>query len=78
MAFMLERDNTVDNNTYNKEVQAKYKAKCMQIAIRYGVNGEDKRISEAIESYCDENNCSRGNLARVAIAEKLKREGFLD
>ena len=69
-----------EKNTYNynKEVQTKYKSKCMQIAIRYGVNEEDKRIAEAIELYCDENNCSRGNLARVAIAEKLKREGFLD
>ena len=29
---------TKNKNNYNKEVQDRYKAKCMQIAIRYGLN----------------------------------------
>ena len=70
--------NSVENrNNYNKEVQDRYKAKCMQIAIRYGLNKSDVMISQAIEKYCREHNCSRGNLTRNAIVEKLKRDGFL-
>ena len=71
------RNSTENKNNYNKEVQDRYKAKCMQIAIRYGLNDGDIMISQAIDKYCHEYNCSRGNLARVAIAEKLKRDGFL-
>ena len=70
--------NSAENkNNYNKEVQDRYKAKCMQIAIRYGVNEDDLTVSQAIEKYCHDNNCSRGSLARDAIVEKLKRDGFL-
>ena len=69
--------NSTDNkNNYNKEVQDRYKAKCMQIAIRYGVNEEDLTVSQAIEKYCRENNCSRGSFTRDAIMEKLERDGF--
>ena len=64
-------------NRYNKEVQDRYKSKCTQIAIRYGLNDEDMEIVKSIDKYCKENNCSRGSLARVAIVEKLKRDGFL-
>ena len=70
--------NSAENkNNYNKEVQDRYKAKCMQIAIRYGVNENDLIVSQAIEKYCRENNCSRGSFTRDAIVEKLKRDGFL-
>lgn len=70
--------NSVENrNNYNKEVQDRYKAKCMQIAIRYGLNKSDAMISQAIEKYCSDNNCSRGSFTRDAIIEKLKRDGFL-
>ena len=65
------------NNNYNKEVQDRYKAKCMQIAIRYGLNDNDVMISQAIEKYCHEHNCSRGSFTRDAIVEKLERDGFL-
>ena len=70
-------NSTENKNNYNKEVQDRYKAKCMQIAIRYGVNNDDVMISQAIEKYCSENNCSRGSFTRDAIMEKLKRDGFL-
>ena len=70
--------NSAENkNNYNKEVQDRYKAKCMQIAIRYGLNESDIMVSQAIEKYCRENNCSRGSFTRDAIMEKLERDGFL-
>ena len=70
--------NSVENrNNYNKEVQDRYKAKCMQIAIRYGVNEDDLTVSQAIEKYCHDNNCSRGSFTRDVIMEKLERDGFL-
>ena len=70
--------NSIENrNNYNKEVQDRYKAKCMQIAIRYGVNEDDLRISQAIEKYCKDNNCSRGGFTRDAIIEKLVKDGYL-
>ena len=70
--------NSAENkNNYNKEVQDRYKAKCMQIAIRYGVNEDDLMISQAIEKYCRDNGCSRGSFTRDAIVEKLERDGFL-
>ena len=70
-------NSTENKNNYNKEVQDRYKAKCMQIAIRYGLNDDDVMVSQAIDKYCHEHNCSRGNLARNAIAEKLKRDGYI-
>ena len=70
-------NSTENKNNYNKEVQDRYKAKCMQIAIRYGLNEDDLKVSQAIEKYCRENNCSRGSFTRDAIVEKLKRDGFL-
>ena len=71
--------NSAENkNNYNKEVQDRYKAKCMQIAIRYGLNKSDVMISQAIEKYCRDNGCSRGSFTRDAITEKLKRDGFLN
>ena len=70
--------NSAENkNNYNKEVQDRYKAKCMQIAIRYGLNDNDVMISQAIEKYCRDNNCSRGSFTRDAIVGKLKRDSFL-
>ena len=70
--------NSAENkNNYNKEVQDRYKAKCMQIAIRYGVNEDDLTVSQAIEKYCHYNGCSRGSFTRDAIMEKLERDGFL-
>ena len=71
-------NSTGTTNNYNKEVQDRYKAKCMQIAIRYGLNDNDVMISQAIDKYCHEHNCSRGNLTRNAIAEKLIRDGYID
>ena len=70
-------NSTKNRNNYNKEVQDRYKAKCMQIAIRYGLNDEDKRVSEAIERYCKKYGVSRGAFTRNAIVEKLERDGFL-
>ena len=71
--------NSVKNkNNYNKEVQDRYKAKCMQIAIRYGLNESDVMVSQAIEKYCRDNGCSRGSFTRVAIMEKLIRERYID
>ncbi|MBQ8246898.1 MAG: hypothetical protein IJZ42_07175 [Lachnospiraceae bacterium] len=65
-------------NKYNKKVQDRYKAKCTQIAIRYGLNDEDIEIVEALERFCKANNCSRGSLARTAIREKLERDGYME
>lgn len=70
-------NSTENRNNYNKEVQDRYKAKCMQIAIRYGLNDEDIQITQAIENYCKQNNCSRGSFTRLAIREKLERDGFI-
>ena len=70
-------NSTGNKNNYNKEVQDRYKAKCMQIAIRYGLNESDMMVSQAIEKYCHNNNCSRGSFTRDAIMEKLERDGFL-
>ena len=66
-----------NRNNYNKDMQDRYKAKCTQIAIRYGVNADDMEVLEALEKYCKVNNCSRGSLPRTAIREKLERDGFL-
>ena len=71
-------NSTENKNNYNKEVQDRYKAKCMQIAIRYGLNDDDKMVSTAIEKYCRDNGVSRGAFARSAIVEKLERDGFLN
>ena len=70
-------NSTGNKNNYNKEVQDRYKAKCMQIAIRYGLNESDVMISQAIDKYCHEHSCSRGSFTRDAIVEKLERDGFL-
>ena len=70
-------NSTENKNNYNKEVQDRYKAKCMQIAIRYGLNDDDVMISQAIDKYCHDNGCSRGSFTRDAIEEKLERDGFL-
>ena len=70
-------NSTENRNNYNKEVQDRYKAKCMQIAIRYGLNESDMMISQAIEKYCRDNGCSRGSMARDAIVEKLVKDGYL-
>ena len=70
-------NSTENKNNYNKEVQDRYKAKCMQIAIRYGLNEDDMRVSQAIEKYCKDNNCSRGGFTRDAIIEKLVKDGYL-
>ena len=70
-------NSTGNKNNYNKEVQDRYKAKCMQIAIRYGLNESDMMVSQAIEKYCHDNNCSRGSFTRDAIMEKLERDGCL-
>ena len=71
--------NSIENrNNYNKEVQDRYKAKCMQIAIRYGLNDNDVTISQAIDKYCHDNSCSRGSFTRVAIMEKLRKDGYID
>ena len=70
--------NSAENkNNYNKEVQDRYKAKCMQIAIRYGVSESDMMTSQAIEKYCRDNGCSRGSFTRDAIIEKLVKDGYL-
>lgn len=66
-----------NKNNYNKKVQDRYKAKCTQIAIRYGLNDDDAEIVQAMEKYCKMNNCSRGSLARDAIRDKLVHTGFL-
>ena len=71
------RNSTDNRNNYNKEVQDRYKAKCMQIAIRYGLNEDDMMISQAIEKYCHDNGCSRGSFTRDAIVEKLKKDGYM-
>ena len=71
-------NSTENKNNYNKAVQDRYKAKCMQIAIRYGLNDNDVMISQAIDKYCREHNCSRGSFTRVAIMEKLERDGYID
>ena len=71
------RNSTENKNNYNKEVQDRYKAKCMQIAIRYGLNESDIMVSQAIEKYCHNNNCSRGSFTRDAIVEELEMDGFL-
>ena len=73
----INMNSTKNKNNYNKEVQDRYKAKCMQIAIRYGLNESDVMISQAIEKYCRDNGCSRGSFTRDAIMEKLERDGFL-
>lgn len=72
-----KENSTNKRNTYYKESQATYKAKCLQIAIRYGVNDNDMKISTAIDQYCKDHNCGRGTIAKVAIVEKLKREGYI-
>ena len=72
------RNSTDNRNNYNKEVQDRYKAKCVQIAIRYGLNDDDVEVSQAVDKYCNEHNCSRGSLARDAIKQKLIREGYID
>ena len=74
----INLNSTKNKNNYNKEVQDRYKAKCMQIAIRYGLNESDMMVWQAIEKYCRENNCSRGSFTRDAIMEKLKRDGYID
>lgn len=71
------RNSTENKNNYNKEVQDRYKAKCLQIAIRYGLNESDVMVSQAIEKYCYDNNCSRGSFTRDAIMEKLERDGYI-
>ena len=74
---MSENNDNDVKSRYNKDVQMRYKSKCMQIAIRYGINGKDSEESKAIEIYCQKHNIGRGNLAKQAIREKLIREKYL-
>ena len=66
-----------NTKNYYAESQADYKKKCVQISLRFGVNEEDKKISDAIVKYCDDNKMGKGGLARIAIIEKLIKDGYL-
>ena len=70
----MEKGNT---KNYYAESQADYRKKCVQIALRFGVNEEDKRIGDAIEKYCEDNKIGKGGLARIAIIDKLVKDGYL-
>ncbi len=70
-------ENSPTKNNYKRKTQAKYHEKCMQIAIRYGLNDDDIMIINAIKQYTKEHSISNGKLARDAIMEKLYREKYL-
>lgn len=71
----LENNQTTKKNTYNKEVQYNYKKDLLQIAFRY--SKREIVESEAVKKYMDIHGLKAGEFAKIAIREKLKRDGFL-
>jgi hypothetical protein len=65
----------IKKNNYNKDVQYKYKKDLLQIAFRY--SKKEIKESEAIKKYMNEYNLKAGEFAKIAIREKLERDGFL-
>ena len=68
-----------DNNkrsVYNRETQLKYNQSRLQMSFRF--SKEDKPIEDVVKKYMNDYNLSSGGLARIAVIEKMRREGYLN
>ena len=62
-------------STYNYEAQKKYNEKSKHIGLKF-IESEIEFYSQ-IEKVCNEKGISKQKYIKDAIAEKLKRDGFL-
>ena len=62
-------------STYNYEAQKKYNENSKHIGLKFIENEID--FYNQIETACNEKNMSKQKYIKVAIMEKLKRDGFL-
>ena len=62
-------------STYNYEAQKKYNEKSKHIGLKFIASEID--FYNQIEKVCNENGISKQKYIKVAIAEKLERDGFL-
>lgn len=70
-------DNISNNkrSVYNKEIQYDYKKDLLQMSFRFSKN--DREAELATRQYMSDHNLSSGSMARIAVIEKLQREGYL-
>ena len=68
-------ENTEKKSTYNYEAQKKYNEKSKHIGLKF-VESEIEFYNQ-IDTACNEKNMSKQKYIKVAIMEKLKRDGFL-
>ena len=63
-------------SVYNREVQLKYNQGRLQMSFRFAKG--DKDIELATRQYMSDHDLSSGSMARIAVIEKLEREGYLN
>ena len=62
-------------STYNYEAQKRYNEKSKYIGLKFIAS--EIEFYNQIEKACNEKGISKQKYIKVAIAEKLKRDGFL-
>ena len=62
-------------STYNYEAQKRYNEKSKHIGLKFIGNEID--FYNQIETVCNEKGISKQKYIKIAIVEKLKRDGFL-
>lgn len=68
-------DNTKKKSTYNYEAQKRYNEKSRHIGLKFIESEID--FYNQVETACNEKGISKQKYIKVAIVEKLKRDGFL-
>ncbi len=71
-------DNISNNkrSVYNKEIQYDYKKDLLQMSFRFSKN--EREIELATRQYMSDYKLSSGGLAKMAVIEKMIREGYLN
>ena len=74
------KDNSVENgnnkkNTYFKDSQKRYGEKCIKYTVKYTLN--ESEVSAIVMDVIGKSGKSPNRWIKDAIAEKLKRDGFL-
>ena len=67
--------NTEKKSTYNYEAQKRYNEKSRHIGLKFIAS--EIGFYNQIEKVCNEKGISKQKYIKDAIAEKLKRDGFL-
>lgn len=60
---------------YNREVQLRYNQGRLQMSFRFAK--DEKDIEMAVKKYMSDNDFTAGGLAKIAVIEKMIRDGYL-